>query len=307
MVNNDLKISVIMATYNGEKYIEQQIASIVNQSHRPYEIIIVDDKSNDNTIEIVKKYINVVNLKFFVNERNVGVLKTFLRAANAVSIDTNYIAFADQDDVWFEGKLKSSLQKMLEIEQTHLPALVFTDMKLADEDLFIINESFWQHLRLTPQNYSFHSLFVRNFVTGCTMLINKPMFEYFLAVPENVYLHDAWIAYIAYYVGTVGFVNVPTMLYRQHHNNVTYSITEMNQRRDIVKRMIKGVGTIINNSLMIDQLKLAQIFYQIFYLKGNINDREMLTKFIAMHKCGYLKKKRFAKSIINKERNQSMS
>lgn len=217
------KISVVLCTFNGEKYIYEQLKSIENQSLQPFELIIVDDNSTDSTINKIKTYMekSKLNIRCVKNTKRKGVVKNFEYAISIANGD--YIALSDQDDVWLKDKLKWSLCKMMDMERNNddIPILIHTDMKVVDENLHTLDESFMncegiENKINDPSKY----ICVHNYVTGCTTLLNKKAVELILPFPNYVLMHDWWIAFAISMVGRIGFINSPTVLYRQHGCNV---------------------------------------------------------------------------------------
>ena len=220
-----MSIHVAMATYNGEKYVREQIESICGQTLRPDKIIIVDDGSSDKTIEIIKalQVTSPVEIELHVNKNNMGVIKTFDKALSLC--DADYIALADQDDVWLSNKLDALLQVMKDIEQDiiDVPCLVYSDLNVVGADLKMQNES---HLSITNVDQidlgkPIRLLIERNHAPGCSMLINNSLKEMALPIPLGCRMHDYWLSIIAGAVGRMSCCKEPLMLFRRHGSNVT--------------------------------------------------------------------------------------
>lgn len=212
------RVSVALATYNGANYLPQLLDSLGRQTLSPSEIIVCDDGSSDGTRAVLDQYRQQLPLTVYPNERSLGVVRNFKRAV--AQCRGEYVAFCDQDDVWLPDKLARSVEALRAIDGPW-PAMVFTDLVVVDEHLNRIADSYWQHRKLRPDKETFASLIYGNFVTGCTMLINRPMAEEVARMPDTVLMHDFWIACVAYGVGRCAFVEQPTVLYRQHATNVT--------------------------------------------------------------------------------------
>jgi glycosyltransferase involved in cell wall biosynthesis len=215
---NEYRVSVALATYNGSKYLAALLESLSKQTLQPVEIVAFDDCSSDGTVAILKKYSNVLPIRLFVNERSMGVVENFKRAATACQGD--YVALCDQDDVWLPDKLALSVAAMIKIDGDR-PAMVFTDLIIVDENLTSIAKSYWHHRRLQPAKETFASLIYGNFVTGCTMVVNRAMIRELAKMPANVLMHDFWLACVAYGIGRYTMLEQQTLLYRQHTSNVT--------------------------------------------------------------------------------------
>ena len=216
-------IDILMATYNGEQYIEEQLESIISQSCSDWRLIISDDCSKDGTVSIVKKYQAKYPDKILLFENYEPSGSAQNNFFNTIKYATSdYIMFSDQDDVWFPDKIENTYNKMLEIESecdSNTPVLVHTDLKVVDRTLNIINDSLFEMMNLDSNRCAFNNLLVQNIVTGCTIMGNRALFNYIKKIPGNAVMHDMWIALIASAFGEIGFVDKSTMLYRQHGNN----------------------------------------------------------------------------------------
>ena len=139
------KIVILLATYNGEKYIKEQLDSILLQTYSNIEVIARDDMSNDKTLEILKSY----NINIVKSIENLGVKKSFSELLNYASRNSNsdYFMFCDQDDIWEKRKIELTLRKMLEMEKKSpsIPILVHTDLNVVDSCLNIIDNSMWTY------------------------------------------------------------------------------------------------------------------------------------------------------------------
>jgi glycosyltransferase involved in cell wall biosynthesis len=212
-----------MATYNGAKYIEKQLNSILNQTLSPAEIIICDDNSTDGTVAIIKTYLSRAPIQLSVNEKQLGVVANFKKAAGLANRN-NWVAFADQDDVWLPQKLQLLADEMGLLDDATTPALIYSDLIVIDKNDNIITPSFWVKQGIRPVKVRLETLLYGNVVTGCTMLVNHAMIKQFLLMDAAAgYLHDEWFALVAYSYGKVKLLNEQLILYRQHDSNETFS------------------------------------------------------------------------------------
>lgn len=222
-----MNISCVLCTYNGEKYIFEQLESISRQTIKIDKLIICDDASTDRTVDVVLEWIkqNDMTVDFYRNDVSLGPTKNFEKALSFA--DSDYIFFADQDDVWLSDKIELSLDKIKSMEARYgeyMPCLVHSDLTVVDSDLQTVHKSFLknqglQHIYVEQKQLPY--LMVQNFVTGCTMVINRALKEKSMPFPENIIMHDYWLALVAAMTGGIGFVDKPTILYRQHgHNTV---------------------------------------------------------------------------------------
>lgn len=215
------KISICMTTYQGEKYIEQQIESILCQSLLPDEIIVCDDSSSDNTVGIIKSLKQERPIIYlYKNQKRIGVKKNFSKSIKFAKGE--YIALSDQDDFWLPSKLELCYNKMVELNLKYssaTPILIFSDLSIADENLKVIKKSMWNYNGVNPNLTKFEDLMLGNVVTGCTIFMNQALVRKIGEIPDNCHMHDFWIALVASVYGVIGFIDEPTILYRQHDNN----------------------------------------------------------------------------------------
>lgn len=213
-------ITVLLAVYNGEKYLKEQIESILNQSVNDVKIIIRDDGSTDNSAEMISFYCNEYPDKISCIEglptgSAIGNFSHLLK-----NCDSEYIMFCDQDDVWLETKIEKTLAAMKLAEQTKdKPVLVHTDLKVVDQKLNEIAPSFFDFQKLIQDDITLPKLLVQNYVTGCTVMINRALKEKCGDIPKECIMHDWWLALVAVMFGELVCVNEATMLYRQHADN----------------------------------------------------------------------------------------
>ncbi len=214
------KIIVIMSTYNGEKFVREQIDSILAQKDVELNLHIFDDCSKDKTVEIVQEYEKKnKNVFLHINEKNKNFTYNFLDALFNFkdNQDYDYYAFADQDDFWLDNKLISAINK---IEEKGKCTLYCSNLKIVDENLIYAGND------MMPKNYinKHYDILCKNIVTGCTVVMDNDFKN--LATryyPENIYLHDYWLALIANYCQDANFVydkDPSYILYRQHGTNL---------------------------------------------------------------------------------------
>lgn len=217
-------VAILMATYNGEQYISEQIDSILKQTYEDWVIYISDDGSDDKTLEILADYLNKYQSK--IKLINVGGHRgakgNFTFLIHQIK-EHSYYMFCDQDDVWLENKIEQELNVMLMLEKqngTEKPILVFSDMKVVNESLDVINNSF---LRYSNLRWNERDLFIKyivhNYTAGCCMLCNKSLIDMSRPIPQHITMHDYWISLIAASIGIIRYIDEPLNLYRQHSSN----------------------------------------------------------------------------------------
>ncbi|MGL5913866.1 MAG: glycosyltransferase family 2 protein [Bacteroidales bacterium] len=203
-----MKISVCMATYNGEKYIKEQLDSILCQIGEDSELIISDDGSTDSTLDIVRAY-NDERIKVVKNENRQGVVGNFENALKNVSGD--YIFLSDQDDVWLPNKVEICVNELQNFD------FVVHNASIINESGNITHPSFFT---LQRTQKGFIRNFIHNGLLGCCFAFNAKMKKHILPIP-NVSMHDIWIALIIALLGTSKLIDAPLLLYRRHQNNAS--------------------------------------------------------------------------------------
>lgn len=216
------QIDVIMATYNGERFIEAQIGSLFNQTYQNWHLIVRDDGSTDGTMSILYTYKRRFPEKISIIEKkeHLGVSLNFGELLKHSTAD--YVMFCDQDDVWLPEKIEVSFKGMLQLEAKYgqkKPLLLFTDLTVVDNNLRVIAKSFWDYEKINPNNTTTNRLLVQNVVTGCTAIINKNLKELSIPIPAEAIVHDWWTALVVSVFGHIDYISVPTVLYRQHGQN----------------------------------------------------------------------------------------
>lgn len=216
-------IAILMATYNGEKYLGEQIDSILAQTCQDWHLYIHDDGSRDNTVPILKQYATGYSEKITILDypSQGGACYNFLSMLQQV--DAKYYMFCDQDDVWLKDKVTVSLDYMKRAEEQHQgkPIIVFTDLAVTDESLKIINPSFWQEICLYPDFITdFDHLAASTAVTGCAMLFNQLAKDTIVFPATYATMHDAWItACVLKNGGVIQPIKQQMVYYRQHEAN----------------------------------------------------------------------------------------
>ncbi|MEK7432434.1 MAG: glycosyltransferase family 2 protein [Cyanobacteriota bacterium] len=218
------KIQILMATYNGEKYLEEQLDSILNQTYINWELLIRDDCSTDKTLEILNTYSNKYPEKIFIIKDNLNKLGACYNFLNLVKLSTSdYIMFSDQDDFWLENKIELTLNKMLIEEKNNLniPISIHTDLKVVDYKKETIHNSYYKSINLSPSKQNkLGQILIHSSGAGCTMMINKKLRDFIVKYPnKGVFMHDLWVTLLVNIFGKSFFINEQTILYRIHENN----------------------------------------------------------------------------------------
>ncbi len=214
-----MKIDILMATYNGEKYLKEQIDSILEQTNQDFRLLISDDMSTDNTRAILNDYVSTDNrVVVFLQNKNLGPVKNFEYLMKKV--ESSYFMFADQDDIWQKDKIEQSVRKL---EETNSD-LVYTNLQVVNENLDVMYPYYWKLKEFEKKAKKFHhfeSLYLNNYITGCTMLVKSKWIDKILPLPQksNYILHDYWTALVVSKFGKIDFIEKPLVKYRQHVNN----------------------------------------------------------------------------------------
>lgn len=209
--NNPPLISVVVCTFNGEKYIEDQLQSIIQQTYSNIEIIVVDDGSHDNTVEIVNKIASSYpNIQLFNFKKNLGYIKNFERGIELSK--GQYIALSDQDDWWHPEKIEISFNNLKEHD------IIYCDSIFTNENLTPTGESFSSIKNLINSNNPLNFL-IDNCVSGHAMLFKRDLFDEAKPFPENI-PHDWWLTFCASLKNGIVYIDKPLVKYRFHQNNV---------------------------------------------------------------------------------------
>lgn len=216
---------IVMATYNGARFVEEQVKSIIDQDYHDWHLLIRDDGSDDGTVAIIRQMMEMDSRLTLVSDEGLrlGAAGSFNRLMQyAVTSSNRYLAFADQDDVWLPHKLSSLVSCMNELERhdPEAPLLVHSDMEVVDVNLHCISPSFMAYQSIRHErNNPLSVLLVQNFVTGCTVIVNRPLLDVALPMPREALMHDWWLALVASVIGRIDYLNQPLVKYRQHGSN----------------------------------------------------------------------------------------
>lgn len=220
---SEKKVQILIATYNGEKYLEEQLNSILNQTYTNWEVLIRDDGSNDKTLNILSKYLFDYPKNFFIINDDLGNLGPCYNFLKLVEYSTSeYIFFCDQDDIWAENKLAlfvESFEKAEKLYSKEKPLLLHSNLSIINQNKDIISPSYTDFMKLnTVKQNKLEKLLVRNF-PGCSMAINRALINKTLPNPNNIMMHDLWFSLIACIFGKIIYLNEPLVSYKIHDQN----------------------------------------------------------------------------------------
>lgn len=270
----DKNVAILLATYNGEKYLAEQLDSLYNQTYKDWTIYVHDDGSTDHTVDILKEYaFKHDNLIILDYPSQHGPKDNFLSLLQKIEAD--YYFFCDQDDVWLDTKIEKSLVRMIEQESLtpNVPILVYSDLYIVDAALRIEYDSFMHHAQIYPQFITnFSEIAAINLVTGCTMLINHQGKKTIVFPTTKATMHDTWItACILKYNGVLSLIPSPLIYYRQHENN---NIGANNLSHLTLKYILSHIGRVITaNRVTYQMLRtlgygsvIKYFYYKIVYM-----------------------------------------
>lgn len=269
-------VNILLATYNGSAYIENQILSLIGQTHRDWTLLIHDDGSIDDTLLIIKRY-QAIDKRIELKEDGIvcgGAAQNFLHLLQYVNAE--YIICCDQDDVWFEKKIELLLN---ELEVNKFPCAVYCNAYGYDgED--IITDSVTLYHRTSLQD----SLFLNGGVQGCSLMFNKELLDIMVDRPEYVYMHDHYFTIAAIVFGKLQYIDKFLMFYRQHANNVTGNI-HLN-----IWQRIKTFFTLKNTVIEKRHFAANVSFYDKFNHLMTVEQKMLFQSYIAFPNLSLIKR-----------------
>lgn len=212
-------VDIALATYQGARYLPEQLASFAAQDYPSVRLRVSDDGSSDATLGLVRAAAPRLGVRVANTAARKGILRNFEQAIRLC--DAPYVALSDQDDVWDCRKISRSMELMRVLERKYgrdVPLLVFCDIAVVDSTLRTINPSFFQTTRKSADARDFRDFALNNHVPGCAMLMNRTLLDHAMPFPD-VAIHDHWLIQVAALLGEIGHVPVPLIQYRQHGAN----------------------------------------------------------------------------------------
>ncbi len=208
-----MSISIAMAVFNGEKYIKEQISSILNQLDKNDEIVISYDPCSDNTYKIISKLSASDNRIKIINGPGNGIIKNFENAF--LHCKNEYIFLCDQDDIWLDNKVSTVVNAF---KATRADVIIH-DCIVINQENKVISNSFFD-MRHCKSGFLYN--IIHNSYIGCCMAVRREFLMHnILPFPKNIPMHDQWIGLVAEKIGKVEFINIPLLKYRRHVNNST--------------------------------------------------------------------------------------
>lgn len=274
-MDTQMKVAILLPTFNGEKYLAAQLDSLFAQSHSNFIIVHRDDNSSDGTVSLIDSYRNCNPERLYTidnNGENLGVCGSFsllmqyvLDHKSELGLLQAYMMFCDQDDIWVNDKISIQAHAMLEAESNNpeLPILVHSDLQVVSQAGQLISESFMHYQGLNAERNAFSNLLVSNLVTGCTALINESLVTRSLPIPNKAIMHDWWIALVGSAFGKSVYINRALVLYRQHESN-TLGAKLYIKRNYSGRELVKKTITMKSNPLLEDCATQAKLFRECY-------------------------------------------
>ncbi|MDI1243725.1 MAG: glycosyltransferase family 2 protein [bacterium] len=266
-----MRTSIAMATFNGSKYVCEQLESFGRQSRLPDEVVVSDDGSTDATLDIVREFAarSSFEIRVFTNEAMRGVVSNF---QNAISHCTGELIFlSDQDDVWHERKIDTIVQ---EFDRDPSVGFLFSNAELVDNELNELGETIWNRRFSTAEQRDFNAgeiykvIFERNVVTGATAAFRSNLRRWLLPMPNDFpFLHDAWIALACSALGNVAFVPEKLIKYRIHDGQTTRipEAEDFGMEQESERVQLSALGSklmkhrLLAGTLILDRLKEIEV------------------------------------------------
>jgi len=260
------KVTVLLSTYNGSQFLQQQLNSLYGQTYRNIKILVRDDGSTDATREFLEAEQAKGAIELLEGHTNLGATRSFFELLRLAALsDTEYVAFCDQDDVWLPDKIECAVSALAAL--VDLPALYCSRLEIVDEQLNPIG------LTAIPGKIGFGNALVENIAVGCTMVLNRKALDIICSkLPDNVYIHDWWCYLVVSCFGEVIFDSNPRLKYRQHGNNAIGAATSGFQ---VLKRKL---ARMVSGRLWISEQ--AAVFSNLFESGIPLSDRQILNQFI---------------------------
>jgi glycosyltransferase involved in cell wall biosynthesis len=292
-----MNIAILLATYNGEDYLDAQICSILYQDYTNWKLYISDDGSTDATKSIISNYcteypdkiINIKNNKSFGSPRD-----NFFNLLNRVDADLYF--FSDQDDVWHSNKISFfvNFYNNLSTGERIKPLLIHSDLEIVNSELQTISNSFFKYQHIDHRKDKIRTLLVQNIVHGCAMLINRELksmakLEFLSDDISRIEMHDWYLALVASEFGSIEYIDRSLIKYRQHQYNVVGT-----RKRYSLARIKKSFEDIKKNETSIKRAIDFAIVIKSVYKKVLLKDTcFLLTELISIRRYNKIKRIHF--------------
>ncbi len=269
-------IDILLATYNGGQYIENQLLSIIGQQFKDWRLVVHDDGSADDTLQILKKY-QAIDPRIHLVEDGItcrSAVRNFLHLLSYATAD--YLIFCDQDDIWFESKLQ----------------VLYDSIKLADQPAAVYCNAYaYNGVHVTADQVSLferdclaNSLFLNSGVQGCSLMFNRRLLDQLRDFPPYIVMHDHYITMGAVTFGKLNYIDLSLMLYRQHDHNVTGHVATsfMGRLRSLFNRAVPIIDR--------DHYDANRSFYQKFRQRLTPEQVEVLEAYLKFPELSFFEK-----------------
>ena len=291
---NKPKIEILLAVYNGEPYLPALLDSLVGQTYRDFRLIVSDNKSTDSTVAILNDYSARFAHDILIlpaPPKTVSAHLNFARVSEAGGAP--YLMFADCNDVWHSNKVERTLASMQDAEERYgatYPILVHSDLVVVDKKLNRLHPSFWGYQHVNPRRTGLNQLLLQNCVTGCAMMLNRPLFEMGRPIPEEARVHDYWYALIASAFGHIESIEEPLIEYRQHGGNVTGAKSW--SALFVIERALRALSKDGARSSLQNNMQRSKAFLVRFGDQLSQSQKEMVEAFASLPETGALSRRR---------------
>ena len=281
-----MTVTILMATFNGAKYVAAQLDSIIAQTHQDWALIIRDDLSTDQTPFIIQRYAEADSrIKVLSDKGKHGsaTLNFSVLFDYAYKHPAPYVMFADQDDIWHENKIEHSLKFIREQEQTASalqPILVYGALEYVDAEANVIP----QELKM-PEALDINMLLTENHAYGCTMMLNRALVERIICIPETAENHDYWVALVACALGKAVLNPEKLISYRQHAENASGNV-HRNRLSSRFNRYVKRVDFLL--PVFVKNYIMIESFYRQY--RGSLEAKvsQLISGYIRAYKSNLL-------------------
>ena len=284
-----------MSTYNGERFLAEQLDSILAQTEPDWRLSVSDDGSCDGTIGILEAYAGKDDrIRFRRNERNLGPAANFYLMALDVAAEgdrNRWYCFADQDDVWLPEKLATLAEVMSAMDQRGFPVALYSDVCLIDENGEEIAPSYYGAMHVQPHDADLAHMLMENKMIGQTMMVNHALLEVALAnekktghIPKHMIMHDWWFALIAAAFGKAYDVGKVLGRYRQHGSNAIGGTDFMTYVKSRAEKIPE------TRQKLLADIRQGQEFLELFGDELDPQKKEILEAFARLDRCGKMEK-----------------
>lgn len=273
-------VAILLSTFNGEKYLDEQIRSLFHQTYPNLVIIVRDDGSQDGTLNVLKTFEGDARLKVLASHHNIGPAASFMQLLSLES-EADFFAFCDQDDIWLPTKIEVAINA-LQKKRMNSPSLYCSRVSYVSEENQLLG------LSAIPNNLDLGNALVENVVTGCTIVMNRQLRDLLITnLPQRFMMHDAWVYLVASSFGEIFYDQNSYIRYRQHSSN-TVGVA-LGFFENLIKRLKRFTVSKKGAFRFSDQ---AVEFLNV-YGKDLSKDQRLITKSIVESKFSFIKRVSF--------------